>query len=238
MEKGLGLAAAGARAQSEALDVVASNLANAGTAGFRAQRVSFREALDTASAQGASVVGATTAVDSTAGALRRTDNPLDLALSRDGYLAIDTPGGVRYTRAGGLELDPTGALATADGSLVRGRGGAHIQIPPGAARIEVTEEGAVRADGAEVGTLELVRFAPDALTQEGGGRFAVVPGGAPLTGEGPRVESGVVEQSNVNPVRGVMDLVRITRTYEALHRMIEMYGQLDKRVAQEMGKPR
>ena len=236
MQKGLGIAAAGARAQAEALDVVAGNLSNAGTAGYRALKVSFRETLDAAT--GAGMVSATTSVDPTQGALRRTDNPLDLAIAGDGYFAVDTPGGVRYTRAGGMQLDATGALATADGSLLRGTGGTHIQIPTNAARIEVTAEGTVRADGSDVGTLELVRFAPGALVQEGVGRYDA-RGAEPLSADTPpRVESGVVEQSNVNPVRGVMDLVRITRSYDALLRAIEMYGEMDKRTAQDMGKQR
>jgi flagellar basal body rod protein FlgG len=240
MDRGIALCALGARAQQDALDVVASNVANAGTVGYRAERVSFQQML--AKAKDVALVGlAPGALDPSAGPLRQTGNPLDLALDGDGYFAVEGARGVRYTRAGAFRVGPGGALETTDGNPLRARGGGALVIPPGAGRIEVTSDGVVRADGANVGALELVRFAPQALAPEG--RGLLVARQAPL-GEGsegtrpPQVVAGALELANVSPMRSVMELIRASRTYETLHRMIESYGEIDQRTAREIGKPR
>jgi flagellar basal-body rod protein FlgF len=239
VSNGIYVAVSGAVAQSTALDVTANNVANAGTAGFRAERVSFQTFLgrakgtDTAYVQ----VGAS-ASDRTAGALRETGNPLDLALAGDGFFAVDTPRGARYTRAGEFRLDGEGRLVNGDGLAARARGGGALIVPPGATQLSVSSDGTVLADGAEIGAIELARFAPGVLTREGASLYAAPRGALAAAGDLPQVVSGAVEGANFNVVRGVVDLVRISRTYEALHRMIESYRQIDERTARELGGPR
>jgi flagellar basal body rod protein FlgG len=117
--------ASGAVAQSNALDATANNIANATTTGFHGDRITFREALGAAKSPDVALVGAgTTRVDTQAGALSQTNNPLDLALEGDGMFAVDTPNGVRYTRAGNFKLADDRSLVTVDGYAVRGEGGA------------------------------------------------------------------------------------------------------------------
>jgi flagellar basal-body rod protein FlgF len=237
MSSGIYIAAAGAVAQSTALDATANNIANATTAGFRGDRVTFREALTSARSPDVALVGAgTTRVDSQAGALTTTENPLDLALDGDGYFGVQTPGGPRYTRAGNFQLDDQRNLVTTDGFAVRGEGGAPINVPADAVTVAVGLDGTVSADGAELGKLELVRFAPTQVKRAGGTLFSAT--GAPITGDPPKVRSGMLEASNVNIVRGMVDLVKVSRSYESLMRMIQSYHDVESRAARELGAPK
>jgi len=237
MSNGIYVATAGAVAQSNALDATANNIANASTAGFHGDRVTFREALTAARSPDIASVGAGTAsIDSQAGALTQTENPLDLALEGDGYFGVATPGGPRYTRAGNFQLDQARNLVTADGFQVRGAGGAPINVPADAGDIAIAVDGTVSAGGNEIGKLELVRFAPNQLKREGGTLFSAT--GRPLTTDLPRVRSGMLEAANVNVVRDVVDLVKVSRTYESLMRMIQGYHDIESRAARELGAPK
>ena len=237
MSSGIYIATAGAVAQSNALDATSNNIANASTSGFHGDRITFREALTAAKSADVHLVGAGTArVDSQAGALQQTDNPLDLALEGDGMFAIQTPNGERYTRSGNFKLDDTRRLVTADGLQVRGQGGAAITIPPEAQQIAIGADGSVTADGNAVGKLELVNFASKQLKREGSSLFSAT--GKPIVGGPPKVRSGMLEQSNVNVIRGVVDLVKVSRTYESLMRVIQGYHDVESRAARELGGPK
>lgn len=237
MSSGIYLATAGAVAQSNALDATANNIANATTTGFRADRVTFREAMGAAQSPDIALVGAATKrVDSQAGALAQTNNPLDLALEGDGMFAVDTPNGPRYTRAGNFRLDDSRTLVTVDGFAVRGEGGAHITVPPEATVIGVSSDGEITADGESLGKLELARFKPAQLRREGGSLFSAT--GRPEDGDPPLVRSGMLEASNVNVVRGVVDLVKVSRTYESLMRVIQGYHDVESRAARDLGGPK
>lgn len=247
MGNGIYVATSGAVAQSEALDVIANNVANSGTAGYRAARVSFNEVLVRAQgrvpstpASGSYVSVARVVEDAGAGNIVQTDNPLDLALMGDGYFTVDTTRGPRYTRAGNFTLSAEGVLGDAAGNPVRAQGGGPIVIPPGTAAIDVGSDGTVLADGNEVGVLELSRFTPNSLSREGATLYAALPGTKALAqAEGqPEVISGALEQSNVNSVRGIVDLIKVSRTYEALLSAIETYRQIDSRAAQDLGGPK
>jgi flagellar basal-body rod protein FlgF len=237
MSNGIYVATAGAVAQSQALDATANNIANATTAGFHGDRVTFREALTAARSPDIASVGAgTTRVDLAPGALQPTENPLDLALEGDGYFAVNTPAGPRYTRAGNFQLDTGRNLVTVDGNKLRGDGGAPIAIPPEATVVGVAPDGTVSADGNPVGKLQLAKFAPNQVKRDGGTLFSAT--GAPIGGDPPRVRSGMLESSNVNVVRGVVDLVKVSRLYESLTRVIQGYHDIESRAARELGSPR
>jgi flagellar basal-body rod protein FlgF len=237
VSSGIYVATAGATAQSAALDATANNIANASTAGFRSDRVVFREALTAArSADVASVSPATSRIDTQAGALTTTDNPLDLALEGDGYFGVETPNGPRYTRAGNFRLDAERTVVTADGHAVRGEGGAPIVVPPETTMIAVASDGAISADGEPIGKLELVQFAGNQLQRQGGTLYAAT--GTPAAGDAPLVRSGMLEASNVNVVRGVVDLVKVSRSYESLMRVIQSYHEVESRAARDLGGPK
>ena len=237
MGSGIYVAAAGAVAQASALDVTANNVANASTTGFQGARVSFHQALARAQSPDVALVGnQTPAIDHRAGAMTQTGNPLDVALDGDGYLAVDGPNGVRYTRAGALRQDAGGRLVTADGLAVRGAGGAPLVIPPEATTIAIGEDGTVATEAGPIGKLELVRFDPRNVTRDGATLFAAR--GAPLDAPPPRVLQGTLEGSNVNVVRGVVDLVEVSRTYESLLRVIEGFKAIESRAARDLGGPK
>lgn len=237
MSSGIYIATAGAVAQSNALDATSNNIANASTAGFHGDRITFKEAMTAAKSKDVAVVGGgTSRVDSQAGAMSQTGNPLDLALEGDGMFAVQTPNGPRYTRAGNFQLDDTRRLVTVDGMQVRGEGGAPIVIPPEAQAIAIGADGSITADGTQVGKLELVNFASKQLKREGSSLFSA--SGKPIVGEPPKVRSGMLESSNVNVVRGVVDLVKVSRQYESLMRVIQGYHDVESRAARDIGGPK
>jgi flagellar basal-body rod protein FlgF len=237
VSSGIYIATAGAVAQSNALDATANNIANAQTAGFRADRVTFQEALTQAKSPDMTIVNnGGSKVDSMAGALQQTQNPLDLALEGDGFFGVETPQGTRYTRAGNFRLDDDRKLVTNDGLQVRGEGGGAISIPKDAKDIAVAPDGTVSADGTTVGKLELVRFNANQLKRVGGSLFSAT--GGPASGEVPKVRAGMLEASNVNVVRGVVDLVKVSRTYESLMRVIQGYHDVESRAARDLGGPK
>ncbi|MBP6632680.1 MAG: flagellar basal-body rod protein FlgF [Kofleriaceae bacterium] len=236
MGSGIYIATAGAVAQSQALDVTANNVANAATPAFRGGRMVFSEALAQARSPDTQLVGAApSAIDASSGALAATGNPLDLALDGEGYFTIETPQGLRYTRAGNFTLDDGGRLVNGDGLAVRGEDGELI-IPPDASAIAVGDDGTISADGAVVGKLALARFAPNQLGHDGGN--LLIARGQPQAGDPPKVVSGLLEASNVNVVRGVVDLVKVSRTYESLMRVIEGFSQIEQRAARDLGRGR
>jgi flagellar basal-body rod protein FlgF len=169
--------------------------------------------------------------------MTQTANPLDVAIDGDGYFAVQTPDGTRYTRAGAFQMDAGRQVVTADGFMVRGDGGAPIVIPPEAQQISVGSDGSITADGNPVGKLEVAQFQPAQLKRVGGALFSAT--GAQRPGEvPPTVRSGVVEGSNVNVVDGVVDLVKVSRTYESLMRMIQTYHDVESRAARDLGGPK
>jgi flagellar basal-body rod protein FlgF len=236
MSSGIYVATAGAVAQSNALDATANNIANASTAGFHGDRITFKETMTAAKSPDVALVNAgTQRIDSESGALMHTENPLDLALEGDGYFTVDTPQGARYTRAGNFQLDDQRRLVTSDGLQVHGEAGA-ITVPPNASVVTVAADGTVSADGNAIGKLHLATFAANQMKREGGTLFSA--SGDPTPGEPPKVRSGMLEQSNVNVVRGVVDLVKVSRTYESLMRVIQGYHDVEQRAARDLGAPK
>jgi len=238
MGSGIYVAVSGAVSQKQALDVIANNVANSGTVGFKAQRTAFETALKGEQTKELAFVGtAATDTDSTAGNLIQTQNPLDLALVGDGYFSVNTPRGVRYTRAGNFRLDPRGQLVNGQGFAARSSSGGAITVPTDAATIAIDAKGTVTADGEEVGQLALARVASTDLIREGADLFGAKRTGGAVDAS-TEVVSGALEGSNVNVVRGVVDLVQVSRTYEALMSMIEAYKAVDDRTARSLGGPK
>src|SRR5271166_3536549 len=199
LDSGFYAACAGLRAQSEALEVAAHNLANLNTTGFRGQQTTFRSLV--ASSGGTlpnemsnvvySVLNRATNnfgvlegshMDMTAGNLVTTGNSLDVAIEGSGFFAIQTAGGTRYTRNGSFQVSSGGQLVTAAGDLVLGdpalkeKGG--INVPAGA--VSISSDGTLSVDGAVAGNIQLVEFAPGTrLISEGGSLLAAPLGSVP-----------------------------------------------------------
>lgn len=243
MSDGIWAAVSGAVAQQRSLDVVANNVANANTTGYRADRVAFREALADAGTDGPApdalrfVNISQIAADMHGGSLQQTNGTFDLALEGDGMFSLRTPQGDRYTRAGGFMTDAEGALRTPDGAAVLGRVGDRVEpivVPPDATQIEIGRDGIIRADGQEVATLAIARFDQGDLEKEGATRF--IGNGAAQPAEDIVVHQGFLEQSNLNAVAGMNELITVSRSFEAFQKIIDTFQQLDTRTARDLPK--
>jgi flagellar basal-body rod protein FlgF len=249
MADGIYTALSGALAQQHSLDVVANNVANAATAGFRGDRAVFGELLAGAQKDAASAPGnpnATrtdhfvqvkmNALDTSSGALRHTGNTLDLALQSDGYFAVRTPQGERLTRSGNFMLREDAVLTTVDGHPVLDDRSEPIVFPLNTKNIEVLSDGTIRADNQEIAKLGIKNVAdPTQLTREGTTTYAAAQGATLTNPERVSIAQGHLEQSNVNVVGSLNELITINRAFDAIQRVIENFQQIDQRTARDLG---
>jgi flagellar basal-body rod protein FlgF len=216
-------------------EVTANNIANADTPGFRAHRPLFGAMLERQMGAEAPRGGREVAYaqdratwrETAAGPLTRTGNPLDLALSdQDGFFAIETPRGERYTRAGRFTLDAGGRVVDPEGHALLDMAGRALRIPPGSASIEVRGDGSVSTENGPVGRLRVVRFADaQRLGAEGERNLAAPADMPPEAVARPGVVQGAVEGSNVRPV---LELTRLTdemRHFQFIAQMAEREGE-------------
>ena len=194
-------------AQQRAMDVTATNLANAGTPGFKAERVLFSDWISRQARTDAPRGGGTVAFtqdratyrDQGAGPVQHTANPFDLAVSGDGYFTVDTPRGPRLTRAGRFQPMPDGRVGDADGNALLGAGGQPIRLSPADTVITITADGAVSSQNGQLGKVGLVKpDDPSRMTAEGGRLFRADGPTSPVPS--PHLVQGAVEDSNVQPI--------------------------------------
>ena len=240
MSDGIYTALSGAVVQERALDIVANNVANATTTGFRADRVAFEEQLSRAVAgeNGPErlryVALAEVRMDDSAGSTERTGNPLDVALEGDGWFTVDAPQGERLTRAGSFVTDAEGVLMTRDGFPVVGTSpDRRIVVPPDAQGLTIGRDGTIQTDEGELGQLLIRSFAPETLEKEGS--TLVVAEGAGEASNASVIQ-GYLEGSNLNAVTGLHEMIQTTRSFEAFQRVIQTYRSLDERAARELGR--
>ena len=205
------------------LEVVGNNLANLSTVGFKADRMLFDTALARTrgtDGQVAFVLDRNTYTDFGEGGLRRTGNPLDVAISGDGFFQITTPNGPAYTRDGRFARDTEGRLVTLSGNLVTDDGGAPITIPEDAEWIQVAGDGSITADRQQIARLGVWSFPdPRVLTKGEGLLFTAQPDAVPARIQDPKVEQGMVEDSNVNAILEMTRMMDATRAYERADRL-------------------
>jgi flagellar basal-body rod protein FlgF len=248
MDSGLYAAYTGLLARTQALDTAANNLANAGTAGFRAQRDYFRGVLaggvdqnpETASQVGQSVNGfgvlGGNRLDLGQGEMKATGNPLDLALQGQGFFAIQTSHGVRYTRNGAFSRSPTGVLQTAQGEPVLDANQKPITIPTGT--VYVSPDGSISVSTAGgsmiVGRVAAFDFAEKSvLTAEGANRFSA-NGAKPIPASA-SIEQGSVEGANEDAVHGTMQLVLVQRQAEMMQKALSVFNNdFDKTASEDL----
>lgn len=224
MDSGYYAACAGLAAQTQALELVANNLANLGTAGYRGQQATFRSLIAgggtvawnplNAAVNDFGVLGGSR-IDRSSGNLVPTGNPLDLAVAGTGFFEVKTDAGTVYTRNGGFHLTPTGQLVTGQGDAVLGEQGPII-LPNGA--VAVSGDGTVSVDGTVVATLRLAEFSPDTSLSAMGNSLYSAPVGSALPPASSSIRQGMIEDSNVSPVEGVVQLISIQRNAEMMQR--------------------
>jgi flagellar basal-body rod protein FlgF len=240
-------AAGGMRARMEALEMLANNLANAATAGFKLDRESYSlyvapEALDPALAGWSPAPSLLPVIerhwtDFRQGALKPTGNPTDLAISGPGFFVVEGPRGPLYTRNGAFRLSPAGVLETGEGYAVRAVGGGRIRAS-GRGPIEISPQGEVRQGGQLLGRLEVLSFSrPEALSKVGHNYFrAADPGLRPAPASGYAIEQGKLESSNVAAAEAAVRLINILRQFEMLSRAAALGGEMNRRAVEELAK--
>ncbi|MBE0413781.1 flagellar hook-basal body complex protein [Yoonia sp.] len=198
------------------MQVVANNIANAATTGFRAEGVMFSEHVVALGPDSPSLSMAKAAVRETImtqGTLTQTGGSFDLAIEGEGFFLIDTPAGQRLTRSGAFQPNENGDLVTADGHPVLDAGGAPVFLPQGTGRIGISPDGTISAGGQPVGQIGLVvPTDPNGLIRESGVMFAAPAGFGPAPT--PRMIQGFLEDSNVNPILQVARMIEVQRAYE------------------------
>jgi flagellar basal-body rod protein FlgF len=232
MSRGIYVALSGAVAQETALETTAQNLANATTTGYQRVRPVFKEVLSGATRKPGSALHNTvvdrTVLDGSRGSLRATGRALDVAMPEGVYLGVTTAGGERFTRAGALKIATDGSLTTATGAKVAGEDGGPINVNT-ARETTISADGSVMQDGAPVGRLRLVKLdAGASMKHEAGGLLASV-GAAPVATSA-TLDLGALEDSNATVVGSMTDLVTASRTFEAFQRMLDTFGEIDRKV--------
>jgi flagellar basal-body rod protein FlgG len=247
MLRAFSTAATGMAAQQTLVDVIANNLANVNTAGFKRSQVDFQDLLydkmkesgtevapginaPTGLEVGSGVRVASTLKDFSVGELDNTGRKLDIAIRGNGFLQVVLPtGDIRYTRDGSLQTNATGQLVTLTGYTLDPA----ISVPTDAASVDIGPDGGVNVTDATgtrstVGTIQLVRFPnPAGLTNQGDNLFAsteasgdAVPGNPGQEGLG-TIQAGFLEKSNVQMVNELVNLITAQRAYEINSRAIK-----------------
>lgn len=241
--EGLFLALSGATVQERRLEMIANNLANLNTTGFKREIALFdawvpNGVAKTIGPQYGLLRGIAT--DFSSGPLRRTGAPLDIAIEGEGFFVVQTPQGNRFTRDGHFTLDAEGRLVTQKGMPVLGTGGG-ITLPAGS--VSIDPEGRVSVRGTEVGaqpievdTLQVVRFEdPSRLRKVGDGLLSageIFPAGFPEA----RLLQGALEGSNVDPIQEMVSMIEVLRLYEAAQKAIQISDDLASKAANDLAK--
>lgn len=232
------VALSGQLAQSRRLETIANNVANAGTAGFRAEGISFATVVSKTNpfhtsfaADGASHV------DLRSGAFKATGNPLDIAIQGSGFLAIETPEGTAYTRDGRLQLLPTGDIVTLNGHPVLDAAGAPLAGNPRGGAFEISRDGAIRQDGRTVGALGLFEIDLGRGYQRyENAAFLGVAAAEPVQDFAANgVVQGFVEGSNVNPILEMTRLIEVQRAFESVSASLDQQDNALRDTIQALG---
>ena len=222
MDRLIYIAMTGAVQQFHQQSITANNLANAATVGYKAETTAFRTAHVTGSgvAARAYAMASTDGADLSAGAIRQTGRDLDVAIEGDGYFAVQAlDGSEAYTRAGSFRISAEGELQTRSGLTVLGEGGP-LTLPPDA-QVEIGADGTVSAidrgptarNVQVVGRLKLVALDRATMVRGGDGLFRS-RGGEPAGDANVKVVAGALEESNVNSVGAMVEMINLARQYD------------------------
>lgn len=207
--------------------VVANNLANVDTAGFKGERV-FAEVF------GDALPVANSATDLTNGALKQTDAPLDLALGGDGFFVVETAQGEQLTRGGSFRLDDGGRIVDANGNPLLGEAG-EIVVPDGG-EVAINSAGDIHVDGQEVGRLRVEAVPQGEPLEHAGGNLFIAAGRQPIAEDARDVRQGYVEDSNVSSVGSLVDMISVQRNYTSVQRTIVTLDEIRQKITNDIGR--
>jgi flagellar basal-body rod protein FlgF len=233
------------------LDVVANNIANLNTTGFKADQVVFQEHLmPLASAnqfRGSDrkvsfVQDRATWLDLSQGPVEQTGNPLDVAVSGNAFMTVQTPRGERYTRNGAFQINSQGQLVTSEGYQVAGENGP-ISFQPGDRDISIGVDGLIsvregkNTTDSQRGKLKLVGFdQPQKLQKDGASTYMTPAGVAAQPATNARVNQGTIEKSNVNSVMEMTRMVEVTRTYTQIASMLQQQSDMRRTAIEKLAE--
>jgi flagellar basal-body rod protein FlgF len=227
------------------MDVIANNLANVSTPGFKRETAKFEEYI-TKVAPGEGQTGqqsvsfvkdAGVGRDISQGAIENTGAPLDLAINGKGFFAVQTPGGMRYTRDGHFTLDANGQVVTSEGYALQGDSGA-ITITPDDQNVQIGQDGTissiVNGIGNQIGKLQVSDFADDAaLTKQGNNLYSTTQ--APTVATASTLKQGSLESSNVQPVLEISHMIEVMRAYQATASLNQSQEDLTRQAIDKLG---
>jgi len=235
------------------MDVVANNVANVNTNGFKADNALFEQYLmpearenrfNPADRQVSFVNDRGTWRDTRPGSIEVTKNPLDVAIDGNGYLVVQTGGGERYTRNGALQINAQGQLTTGDGLVVLGDNGP-ITFQPTDHDVSITPDGRITVieglsgNNSETvrGTLRIVSFAqPQRLTKEGNNLLSSPAGVGATPDTTSRLMQGAIEKSNVLAVVEISRMIQISRAYQHIATLLQQQSELHKNAIQQLAQ--
>jgi flagellar basal-body rod protein FlgF len=238
MQAGLYVNLSGQIALDRRLSTIANNVANSGTVGYRAEELKFDTTLSMMSRSPTAFSSAGESfISERAGGLNKTGNPLDVAVQGKGWLAIQTPAGTAYTRDGRMQLLESGELQTLNGYPVLDAGGAPILLDATAGAPQIAHDGMITQNGRKFGAIGLFSVDP----ASGYNRFenaSIIPANAatPIVSfASDGFVQGFVEDSNVNPVSEMTNLIMVTRSFDGLQTSIEESESSLKKAIQILG---
>ena len=225
------------------MSVVANNIANMNTDGFKGEKMMFVEYI--VKSQSSDQIGRekisfvrdiASARNLSEGPMQSTGNPLDIAIKGDGYLVVGSKDGNMYTRNGHLRLDATGQLVTQAGDPILSSGGQPFLFAPDDKGITIARDGTVSTNNGEIGKIGVVKFKNEQnLRQVGGGLFTTPA--PPEDVENPEVVQGMVEQSNVQPIIEMARMIEVQRAYAAAGSFISREDKRQLAMIKEVAAP-
>jgi flagellar basal-body rod protein FlgF len=225
------------------MDIVANNIANADTTGFKVESLMTKEqpGPPAFTLQGPRpvkfVAAAGVARDFGQGALHRTDAPLDLAIEGQGFFKITTKDGDRYTRDGRFRTDDTGRLTTQAGQLVLDEGGGEIALDLQKGQITIATDGTVSQGAERVGKVGVYKFDTlSVLEKTGDNLLQNTSNSQPAPATGAKVRQGMLETSNVQPIVEITRMIEVSRAYEQVTRMMDSQAELTRTTITRMGR--
>ena len=224
------------------LDVIANNMANMRTAGYKGEELMFQEFLMPVAREQdmpgrdkilSYVIDKGLARDFAEGPFQPTNNPMDVAISGKGWFVVETPQGERYTRDGAMKINDRGEMVTTEGFRVLGDGGP-IVFGPDETDVNIAPDGTVSSSEGEKGRLRIVAFQNEAaMLREGDNVFSSPE--APTIPEFVRLNSGMLEGSNVRAVVETARMIDVTRAYASTVQMIERMQEMRRDAVERLG---
>jgi flagellar basal body rod protein FlgG len=235
------LIAGGMRARAEALDLLANNIANAGTAGFKADREFYDLYMTDDAAAGDGRPASVPDVrqrwtDFSQGPLKPTGNPTDLAIAGKGFFVLDSNGGTLLTRNGAFRVATDGTLVASGGQTVRAQGGGSIKVDPRVS-FEIAPDGTVSQAGRHIGRIDVVEPEAGATFEKLGDGLMKVQRDAPLrSATGAEIRQGQLEGANFSTPEAAVRLVTVMRHFEMLQRAATLTGEMSKQATEQVAR--